>query len=259
MSSDPSPPGDATALIVRSLRIDRSSPVPLWFQAAQGMENLIASGELPPGSRLDNEVLLSEKLNLSRPTMRRALEYLVDHGMLVRRRGVGTRVVQPKVRRPLGLTSLYEDLAESGQRPQTRVLTNEIVPASSAVAQALELEEGADVVHLVRLRTAGDQPIAKLINYLPVELVELPTDDVERRGLYELLRSAGVRLHSATQTIGARKATAEEARLLNEARGAALLTMQRNAYDDHSRPVEHGSHVYAASRYSFQTQLLSPG
>jgi GntR family transcriptional regulator len=258
MSSDPSPPGDATSLIVRTLRIDRSSPVPLWFQAAQGMENLIARGELPPGSRLDNEVLLSEKLNLSRPTMRRALEHLVGHGMLVRRRGVGTRVVQPKVRRPLGLTSLFDDLAESGQQPRTRVLTNEVVPASSAVAQALELEEGADVIHLVRMRTAGDQPIAKLTNYLPVELVELSTDDVERTGLYELLRSAGVMLHSATQTIGARKATAEEARLLNEPRGAALLTMQRNTYDDHARPVEHGTHVYAASRYSFQTELLSP-
>src|SRR6266508_2105620 len=242
---------DTTQEIVSSLRVDRSSPVPLWFQLAQGMEELIGSGRLAPGSQLDNEVLLSERLSLSRPTMRRAMQYLVDHGMVVRRRGIGTRVVQSKVRRPLGMTSLFDDLARTGQQPSTRVLTHELAPATAEVAEALEVAEGSDVVCLVRLRLAGERPIAKMTNYRPPELVELSSDDIERGGLYELLRAQGIMLHSATQTIGARNATPAEARLLEESRGAALLTMQRTAYDDHSRPVEHGSHIYAASRYSF--------
>ncbi|MFB7510824.1 UTRA domain-containing protein, partial [Streptomyces broussonetiae] len=63
-------------------------------------------------------------------------------------------------------------------------------------------------------------------------------------------------LHSARQSVGARAATAEEAALLDEKEGAALLTMRRTAYDDTGRPVEYGSHVYRASRYAFDFQLL---
>jgi DNA-binding GntR family transcriptional regulator len=98
----------------------------------------------------------------------------------VRRRGIGTRVVQPKVRRPLGLSSLYE-----------------------------------------------------------------------------VIRAAGIQLHAADQSIGARRATPEEARLLGEPRSAALLTMQRTTYDDHGRVVEYGNHLYAASRYSFEHSMLA--
>ena len=71
-----------------------------------------------------------------------------------------------------------------------------------------------------------------------------------------LARAAGVTLHSARQTIGARSATAEEAVLLTERTGAALLTMQRTAYDDSGRAVEYGTHVYRASRYAFDFRLL---
>lgn len=251
-------PDDTTDLIVGRVRLDRGSPVPLWFQAAQGMEQLIVEGALPPGSRLDNEISLSKRLRLSRPTVRRAMEHLVDQALIVRRRGIGTTVVQPKVRRPLRLSSLYDDLDKTGQNPTTEVWINEVVPADAAVAAALGLDEGVDVVHLVRLRSAGGQPIALLTNYLPAGLAQLSTEDVQRNGLYELLRREGIVLHAATQTVGARRATAQEARTLVESRGAALLTMERTAYDDAGRAVEHGSHVYAASRYSFEVQLLTP-
>ena len=72
-----------------------------------------------------------------------------------------------------------------------------------------------------------------------------------------MIRSLGIHLHAADQQIGARTATAEEARLLGEVRGAALLTMQRTAYDDDGRAVEFGDHVYAASRYSFSLSMLA--
>src|SRR6476661_4019305 len=106
----------------RDITIDRSSPVPLYFQVAQQLEAAIGEGRFPPGSRLPNEVELAAQLAFSRPTMRRAMDYLVDRGLIVRQRGVGTRVVSPKVRRSLNLTSLYDDMAASGQRPRTRVL-----------------------------------------------------------------------------------------------------------------------------------------
>jgi DNA-binding transcriptional MocR family regulator len=72
----------------------------------------------PAGTRLENEIVLAEQLGLSRPTMRRAIEYLVDRGLLVRRRGVGTQVVQPKVRGPVELSSLYDDLRAAWREPR---------------------------------------------------------------------------------------------------------------------------------------------
>ena len=80
-------------------------------------------GELAPGTRLENEIDLADRLRLSRPTMRRAIGYLVDRGLLVRKRGVGTVVVHAKVQRPVELTSLYDDLASTRRDPQTRVLS----------------------------------------------------------------------------------------------------------------------------------------
>ena len=109
--------------------LDRSSPVPLYFQVAQQIEHAINEGELAPGDRLDNEISLAEQFGLSRPTMRRAIQELVDKGLLVRKRGVGTQVVHGQVTRPVELTSLFDDLANHHQTPTTVVLANEIVAA----------------------------------------------------------------------------------------------------------------------------------
>jgi len=241
--------------------LDRNSPIPLYFQVAQAMEAAIADGRLPPGTRLDNEVHLAQVLGLSRPTMRRAMQYLVDKGVLVRRRGVGTRVVQPKVRRPLGLSSLYEDLKGTGQEPSTQVLSLDVATVPPQIAGLLAVSADDVVTVLVRLRSAAGRPIARLTNYLPHAIPglaeALTVEALQTRGLYEVIRSVGIHLHAADQSIGARTATPEEAELLDEPRGAALLTMARTAYDDHGRVVEYGSHIYAASRYSFELSLLA--
>lgn len=251
-----SPRPEPTSL-TPAITLDRKSPVPLYFQVAQELERSIEAAELTPGMRLPNEVELAGVLGLSRPTMRKAMEYLVDKGLVVRQRGVGTRVVSPKVRRSLQLTSLFDDLDESGQRPTTDVLSNLILPASAEVADLLGITEGAPVIEIVRLRGALDQPIARLTNYLPAERLTISTADLQTHGLYQLLRRSGIQLHSATQVIGARTATAAEARSLGERKGAALLTMQRTAFDDHGKIAEYGNHLYSAARYSFQMSLLS--
>lgn len=239
-----------------SFVLDRTSPIPLYFQVAQHLEQSIQSGDIAPGSRLDNEVDLANRLGLSRPTMRRAIQYLVDRGYLVRKRGVGTQVVHPKVRRPLQLTSLYDDLSSGGQLPTTKVLRLEEIAAPDTVARALDLPEGRHVIDVQRLRYAQGEPLAVLCNYLPKGLVNLDAERLENAGLYQVMRTAGVRLHLASQSIGARAATAAEAKLLDDTKGAPLLTMTRIAYDDTGRPVEYGNHVYRASHYSFELVLV---
>jgi DNA-binding GntR family transcriptional regulator len=251
MARDLSPPPSP----VRPVEVDRTSPVPLYFQVATRLQELIEKGEIGVGARIENEVALAERLGVSRPTTRRAIQYLVERGMLVRKRGVGTQVVHPKVRRPVELSSLYDDLVNSDRKPRTDVLALKVIPAPQEVADALEIGVGTEVTWFERLRYAGGEPLALMHNAIPVSLLRLTAPDLAERGLYELLRQAGLVPRIATQVIGARDATAAEARTLQEKRGAALLTMTRTAWDASGRALEYGSHVYRASRYSFELNL----
>ena len=236
--------------------VNRSSPVPLYFQVAEQLERAIFDGKLAPGDRIANEVSLAEELGLSRPTMRQAIQLLVDKGMLVRKRGVGTQVVQTPVHRPVELTSLFDDLASHHQTPTTVVLANEVVTATDEVAVMLAIASGSDVLHLRRLRYAHGEPLAIMENFLPADLIGLGLMDLSTRGMYQLMRQKGVNIRVAKQRIGARTGTPEECTLLGEKRGSPVLTMERAAHDDSGRPVEWGRHCYRASQYSFEVTLV---
>ncbi|WSQ64110.1 GntR family transcriptional regulator [Streptomyces sp. NBC_01216] len=246
-----------SSAVLPPFSVDRSSPVPLYHQLARQLEAAIEDGVLTPGSLLGNEIDLAARLGLSRPTVRQAIQSLVDKGLLVRRRGVGTQVLHSRVRRPLEPSSLYDDLEAAGQCPATVVLASHTEPADARVAAALGIPEGSDVHRLERLRTAHGAPMALLRNHLPAGLLDPDGGSLEVTGLYRLLRGAGVTLHSARQTIGARAATPAEAEPLAEQRHAPLLTMERTTFDDTGRAVEFASHLYRASRYSFEFQLLA--
>lgn len=237
--------------------LDRNGPVPLYFQVSQRLEDAIRTGLLPAGSRLENEISISERLSLSRPTVRRAIQELVDKGQLVRRRGIGTQVVHGQVSRALELTSLYEDLEHTKRTPTTETLTHETVPASAQVANMLGISEGDQVLHLRRLRSAEGTPIAILENFLPTALAEISAAELEATGLYHVLRSRGINIRVANQSIGARRAGGEESELLDVAKGSPVLTMDRTAYDDSGNAVEVGMHCYRPDLYHFETRLVA--
>src|SRR3979411_2237092 len=100
--------------------LDRASPVPLYFQLAQNMETAIRSGRLASGSHLDNEIELARQLGVSRPTVRRAIAVLANRGLVIRRHGIGTLVVPVRVRRPVRLRSLHNDLNTAAHAPAAR-------------------------------------------------------------------------------------------------------------------------------------------
>lgn len=236
--------------------IDRSGPMPLYYQVASRIERAILDGTIAPGARLENEIALGERLNLSRPTIRRAIQDLVDKGLVVRRRGIGTQVVHGGVSRKVELTSLYEDLASAHRTPFTKLVSREVIPASEKVAIDLGVTTGADVLHVRRLRGADGVPIAVLENYLPAEFTDISENDLEERALYAILRSRGVTIRVARQRIGARSATPLDAKLLDIDKHGALLTMERIAYDNSGRAVEAGQHIYRPDLYSFEITLV---
>lgn len=236
--------------------LDRSGPIPLYFQVSQRIEKAILSGELAVGSRLENEVALGERLGLSRPTVRRAIQEIVDKGLLVRRRGIGTQVVHGQVTRNVELTSLFDDLTRGAKTPSTRLLAFETVPADARLAEKLGVEVGSPTLYLRRLRLADDVPMAVMENWLPADFLDINPDDLTQYGLYQVLRARGVTIRVARQRIGARSSTAEEASLLDVDKNSALLTMDRTAYDDSGRAVEFGHHCYRPDLYSFEVTLV---
>ncbi|MEO7016946.1 MAG: GntR family transcriptional regulator [Leifsonia sp.] len=237
--------------------LDRTGPVPLYFQISSRLESAIRSGAIPSGARLENEIAIAQSLGLSRPTVRRAIQELVDRGLLVRRRGIGTQVVQGRVTRGVELTSLFEDLKNADQHPTTSLLRHEIIPADEATAAGLGVAVGSDIVFVRRLRSADGVPVAILTNYLPEEFADIPREQLESLGLYQIFRSRGVAIRIANQKIGARKAAGDEAHLLGIERGGAVLTMERVAYDGSGRAVEYGHHCYRPDMYSFETTLVA--
>lgn len=237
--------------------LDRTGPVPLYFQVSKRLERAIRSGEIPAGARLQNEIAIAAQLGLSRPTIRRAIQEIVDKGLLVRRRGIGTQVVQSQVTREVELTSLYEDLKRTHHEPGTVVLALEVRPADPETAEALGVPVGSDIVHLRRQRTADGVPMAILDNCLPPEFSDLTAEDLQAHGLYQLLRGRGVTIRVAKQRIGARRVRDDEAALLGVDKGGPVLTMDRIAFDASGRAIEHGRHCYRPDTYSFETTLVA--
>ncbi|MGA4507765.1 GntR family transcriptional regulator [Propionibacteriaceae bacterium G1746] len=244
-------------LYTPDITLDRDSLTPLYEQIAKPIEAAILSGELPAGAMIEDEVSMAQRLDVARPTARRALQELTTKGLLTRRRGVGTRVTPPHVHRQLQLSSLNEDLSKAGFNPTTKVLTYVVREADADEAAELGVNKGDGILAVSRLRYADEHPLALLTNLIPIDLAPSWTD-LGQHGLYHCLQAKGVELAAAEQEIGARMATDEEAELLDEEPQAPLLTMHRVARTAEGRVIEIGRHLYRPSLYSFKFSLFTP-
>jgi len=244
--------------VVRQLDItlERNSPVPLYYQLAQYIEHAINAGDLAPGDRIENELSLTSRLGLSRPTARQAIQELVNKGLLVRKRGVGTQVVRSQFRRDERLSSLNEDLAKAGKVPSTVLLDYAVGDLDEEIRDVVDSADVLDseFIQIRRLRLADSVPLAILTNYIPARY-PITAEDLRQRGLYACLNAVGVHLKIAHQQISARLMTEEEGELLDESTPAACLSVDRLAYDDVGRFVEFGRHIYRPTYYSIQSSL----
>jgi DNA-binding GntR family transcriptional regulator len=237
------------------IEIDRSSPVPMYFQISRQLEDAVDRGDLIPGERLPNEVELAESLAISRPTMRQALEHLVEKGLLTRKRGVGTQVSNTQVRRRVALTSLFEDLAAAGRTPETRVLRLDPDCVDRPAARALSTD--GTLVYCERVRLADGRPLAILRNWLPARFADITLADLEAHGLYQLLAQRNGRPSVAKQRITAVPASAAEAKLLDVKPHAPLISMQRTAFDSAGHAVEFADNLYRADLYAIEVTVFN--
>nr|BBH92228.1 HTH-type transcriptional repressor YvoA [Thermogemmatispora argillosa] len=217
-----------------------------------------------PGDPIETEQELEKRFNVSRITVRRAVEELVREGLLTRRRGSGTFVAQRRVVEELGtLKSWTEQMRELGLEPHTvdcQIL--KVVPPSW-VARALGLSEEQPelVLRVQRLRYASGEPLALMIDYLPVRYVpDLAEKGLEGESLYETLEKRyGLRLAHVEDTVTAREATHLEANLLGIDPKAPVLYVKRVTYLENGDPVDAANVISRADRYEYRMSGRLPG
>lgn len=234
--------------------LDRSSPVPLWYQLQQALLQLIQNGDFGPDAALPSEKELESIYGVSRITVRRALGNLATAGYVVRESGRGTFVLPPKVRHSSErIGGLHDDLAAQGYRVEAKVLEQGRPPAPASVASRLGLEEGHPVLYVRRLVFADGEPILLSANYHNVEPgIVFTRDELESDSIFKLLEQKhGVVLRRADRTIEATVALESDAKLLGVPPNAPMLLVRLIVYDDLDRPVSYVRALYRGDRYKY--------
>ena len=227
-------------------RPDADSDTPLYMQLANKLSDGIASGDWRANEALPSERVLSEMLNISRVTARKAIDMLCARGMLTRRRGSGTYIT-PKLEQPLSrLTSFSEELRQRGFTAGSRWLQREITVAAPLELLSLGLSPNMPVARLKRLRTADDVVMAIETSTIPA--MYMPDPATVNGSLYGYLESTGNVPMRALQHIRAINANAEQARLANIAPGTAMLHITRVSYLESGAAVEL-THSFCRSDY----------
>lgn len=229
---------------------------PLYLQLKRWIEAAIARGAIKPGDALPSERDLATKVDVSRVTVRKALQYLVQDGVLVQRHGSGTFVAaQPsRVEQSLGqLTSFAEDMARRGLPVRSTFLDRGIYNPSPEETMALGLSPGDKVARISRLRISGDVPLA--IERASIAAAVLPNPALVVDSLYAQLERTGNRPVRAIQRIRAANLSEADARLLEISAGAAALHIERVGYLSSGRVVEFTRSVYRGDTYDFVAEL----
>jgi DNA-binding GntR family transcriptional regulator len=202
----------------------------------------IAEGEYAPGSRIPSETSLAKRFGVTRMTVRHAVDGLIREGLVTRRHGSGTYVShRPQAQRALNrLSGFTEDIRGQGRQTSTTELSHAETEPPERVQDLLELQDGAHVVRLERLRLVDGQPMAIHRVWLPFALApELARRSLDGGSLYETLEQEhGIRLTTARQRITAVAATGTDAKLLKVETGAPLIYTERLTRDTNNRPVE---------------------
>lgn len=235
--------------------INRDSPLPIYYQLEQSIKELIESHKFKQGEIIPSEREFAEKYQISRMTVRQAINNLVNDGFLKRERGKGTFVANQKIEKK-GLTGFSEDMLSRGMIPGTKVLDFAILKADSKSATKLEIKEGSPIYQIKRLRFADDEPMAYEILLMSADLVPGLTLEVARKSIYEFVeKDAGLHISTGTQEIEATTAKKNEAELLQIDEGAPILLIQRKTFIENKQPLEFVQSYYRADRYKFIIEI----
>ncbi len=229
---------------------------PRYVQLRRRLEQGIGSGVLLPNSSLPPERELADITDLSRVTVRKAIQELVREGLVEQRQGSGTFIREPVARMEQSLSrlsSFTEDMAQRGMETTSRWLERGVFSPNEKEAATLGLDEEEEVARIYRLREAGGRPMALERASLPLDILPNPLE--VRTSLYEVLGHHGLRPVRAVQKISAINLEAREAELLGVVEGAAGLSIERTSFLENGRVAELTRSLYRGDAYDFVAEL----
>lgn len=226
---------------------------PLYMQVARKLMQDLRDGRYHADQALPAERLLSEQLDISRVTARKAIDQLVEQGLVVRKRGSGNYVA-PRIEQPLAqLSSFSEQLRQRGYSAQSQWLRRALSVPTSEEQQALGIEAGAKVARMERLRLAEGAVMSYETCIVPASV--LPKPEAVRDSLYEYLGRSGRQPVRAIQKIRAVNASADLAAKLDVPAGRAVLLITRTGYDAAGVTVELTQSWCRSDHYDFIAEM----
>lgn len=232
--------------------LNHHSSTPLHVQAEELLRNLIESEEYKNGKLLPNEVDLSAQLNISRNTLRQAITKLVNEGLLIRKKGVGTKVARKSITGGVkNWHSFSQEMKMLGITVRNFELHISIRKAPRIVAEFFGIEEGTRCVYLERLRGNSEYPFVHFISYFNPKL-PITCEEDYHQPLYEMLESKyGISVMTSKEEISARLAGEIEAEKLEIDPYDPILVRKRFVYDDKNFPVEYNVGYYRADSFTY--------
>jgi GntR family transcriptional regulator len=213
--------------------------------------------QLDVGDAIPSERQLSADLGVSRLTLRAALEDLAREGYLVRRRGAGTFVSEPKITQELTMTSFTDDMRRRGMRPASRTLELRVSPAGARLGRLLHVSPSEAVLIARRLRLADGESMAiETVHIRESQVPGLTARDLEQHSFYELLKDRfGIEIIGGNQTIEPTVTDEDESAALGVPLHSPAFRFERTTLAETGEIVEFVESVYRGDRYKLLTTL----
>jgi GntR family transcriptional regulator len=229
---------------------------PLYHQIKEILKEKIENEEYFPGDILPTELEMQNMYNVSRITVRQAINELVNEGYISRTRGKGTVVVSNKIEEKLNrIMSFTEEMKIRGLEPSTKFANISIIKLSKTIANYLEANKDEEAYKIERLRYADDSPLVFFITYFKKD-IDLPLDnEVYMGSLYELLKSKGIQVSKAKEHFEAVIADEKVCEYLNIDIDAPVLKRTRISYDTDGNVLEYTICYYRADRYKYSVEI----
>jgi len=243
-------------------RLDKSVPVPLYFQLKEMILAEIKNGSYKSGSLIPTEKELSDWFQISRTTIRQAITELVQEGWLYREKSKGTYVSYPKLGQDFisKVESFNDQILRLGKTPSTEVLAFTVKKANKEVAKQLELADGARVIFLKRRRCADGEPLVTLETYLPYETCSFLTSfDFAKESLYKALSSHGdeFKVSKLRRIVEVTEADDKDVKYMGMKKGKPIQYFMSTGYNALGHPLEYSVARYRGDRSRFEV-IVSP-
>jgi GntR family transcriptional regulator len=229
--------------------------VPIYHQIAQVLRRRIEAGDWGTGDHVATEQALCTEFGVSRTTVRHALAFLKQDGLLSSRRGVGTRGVATASRRKYVRSSGDPLHATLASKP--RLVTLGLAQPPAQAARFLGLEQGAEALKIVRMHDLDGEPLSVVESYLPAYMATHITRSALRLSLHELLwNEFGLKVAKSIHTVRVGRADTRIAELLQVALAEPVLTIQASTFLDNGKPIRWTENYFREDRYEYSAEFI---